>query len=380
MQCPKCSHEQDNTVECEACGLLFRKFEHVRERQQEQQAAAGNATGGAAGGLPKMATVVLLIAATAGLTYYFTAGRSTSPPVPGEAPSGSERPVTAPVQTQVAVQTQATSPQPQVVAPVGSGLEQAKNGTVAIETPWGKGSGFFLTATAVITNKHVVEPDKKQLEEMRQQVQTRRTLIDLEQQKLADARRQVGRMPDGPARRQLVILIQEREKDLAKILPEQQEAEARLKKLEQPRSHTDIKIFLADGSEFSAQSVQVSPRRDLALVTVYADKPTILRAAPANLGLKQGDKVFAIGNPSGLRNTVTSGIFSGYRQNAETKEVFLQTDAAINPGNSGGPLIDEGGQVLGINTMILQNTEGIGFAIPVAAVFEEFSISREQGR
>jgi S1-C subfamily serine protease len=271
-------------------------------------------------------------------------------------------------------------PQPSQQAtalPVGSPIEQAKNGTVAIEAPWGKGSGFFLTETAVITNKHVVEPDTKQLDEIRHKVQTGRKLIDLEREKLADARRQMARMPDGPSRRQLAILIQEREKDLARILPEQEAAEASLNKLEQPRSHTDIRIFLADGSEFSAQSVQASPRRDLALVTVYADKQTVLRPAQPNGALKQGDKVFAIGNPVGLRNTVTSGIFSGYRQHAETQEVFLQTDAAINPGNSGGPLIDERGQVHGVNTMILQNTEGIGFAIPIQAVFEEFSLTRE---
>ena len=56
-------------------------------------------------------------------------------------------------------------------------------------------------------------------------------------------------------------------------------------------------------------------------------------------------------------------------------KVFLQTDAPINPGNSGGPLIDERGYVHGVNTMIIKNTEGIGFAIPIATVFEEFGSS-----
>jgi S1-C subfamily serine protease len=73
---------------------------------------------------------------------------------------------------------------------------------------------------------------------------------------------------------------------------------------------------------------------------------------------------------------VTAGIFSGYRQREDTKEIFLQTDAPTNPGNSGGPLIDERGFVHGVNTMIIKDTQGIGFAIPIQAVFEEFSISQ----
>ncbi|BCL61343.1 hypothetical protein DGMP_20360 [Desulfomarina profundi] len=76
----------------------------------------------------------------------------------------------------------------------------------------------------------------------------------------------------------------------------------------------------------------------------------------------------------GLRHTVTSGVFSGYRKRKDG-QIFLQTDAAINPGNSGGPLIDENGFVYGVNTMILRGTEGIGFAIPIEKVYEEFSSS-----
>jgi S1-C subfamily serine protease len=87
----------------------------------------------------------------------------------------------------------------------------------------------------------------------------------------------------------------------------------------------------------------------------------------------QGQVVYAIGSPMGLNNTVTSGIFSAYRKKVGTDEIYLQTDAAINPGNSGGPLVDARGDVLGVNTMILSNTEGIGLAIPIEVVLEEFS-------
>ena len=313
------------------------------------------------------------MAVTAGTTWWLTSGRPTgqtgSAPVP-VADQGGERPTLPAPEPLAPVHSPAARPATVAASPI----EQAKSGTVAIETPWGKGSGFFLTDTTVVTNKHVIEPDRAQLEELRRKVTTGRQLIDLERRKLDEARGQLRRLPDSPSRRQLVIVLQERERELAGVLPAQAEAEARLARMEQAATNADIRVFLADGSEFTAQSIQTSPSRDLALVTVYSAGATPLRPAPQQAGPQQGDRVYTIGNPVGLRNTVTAGIFSGYRRHEESGEIYLQTDAAINPGNSGGPLIDERGRVLGINTMIVQNTEGIGFAIPVTTVFEEFSL------
>ena len=95
-----------------------------------------------------------------------------------------------------------------------------------------------------------------------------------------------------------------------------------------------------------------------------------LQPAAASEYLEQGKTVYTIGSPSGLRHTVTSGIISGFRELRE--QPLIQIDAPINPGNSGGPLINAQGRVLGINTMILNNTEGIGFAIPFSRVRLEF--------
>jgi len=78
-----------------------------------------------------------------------------------------------------------------------------------------------------------------------------------------------------------------------------------------------------------------------------------------------------VGNPSGLKFTVTSGIFSGWQDINGVK--VLQTDAAINPGNSGGPLLSEDGKVVGVNTAILKSAQGIGFALPINYVSEEFA-------
>jgi len=381
IRCPKCAHEQTNPVECEACGLLFRRYQQAQERNKEQPPEPSpeeTAQAKPSGASMRIGSVLALVAITAALTSFLVVGKGTQtapPPAPIAAPEASQTsPPPVGEQPQTAQPAQRpTHPAPAIVA--GSPLEQAKNGTVAIEAPWGKGSGFFITDTAIVTNKHVVEPDRSQLDEIRRKVETGRQLISLERQNIADLRNRLQQMNDSPTRRQLVIILQEKERQLAQVQPAQDEAEARLKELEKPKSTSDIKVFLADGSEYSVNSSQVSAKRDLALLSIYSSKAAPLRPAPKNSGLRQGDKVFTIGNPVGLRNTVTSGIFSGYRQHKDTGEIMLQTDAPINPGNSGGPLIDERGQVHGVNTMIIRDTQGIGFAIPIQEVLDEFSIT-----
>lgn len=368
FRCPKCSHEQENQVECEACGLIFSKFEQAQERRRRQADTVGEARPKAAG--RSLASVAVLLVVVGVAAYFFASDRkkkdtgSAAHPVVTGAYDGASGEATGGVSTR------------QVVPPTeieGTPIEQARNGTVAIETPWGQGSGFFITDTTIVTNKHVIAPDNSQISEFRHKVETGRRLIDLEKEKNEELRRQVNRMGDGPSRSQLIIVLQERERNLAKIIPTQEEAESQLRSMERTAVPSDIKVFLVDGSALSAQSIQTSSSRDLALVSVSA-RGTALRPAPKNSYLRQGDRVYTIGSPVGLRNTVTSGVFSCYRQSDETKDVLLQTDAPINPGNSGGPLIDERGLVHGVNTMIIRGTQGIGFAIPIQAVLEEFSI------
>src|SRR6202011_4518603 len=98
----------------------------------------------------------------------------------------------------------------------------------------------------------------------------------------------------------------------------------------------------------------------------------------------QGELVFAIGTPEGLRNTVTmGGVSSLARQlDADNPMVYIQTDAALNPGNSGGPLVDIDGNVIGINTLMLSQgggSEGLGFAIPAAIVNFDYQNLRKTG-
>jgi len=356
IRCPKCAHQQANLEECEACGLLFAKFERIQDRKQEQEPKQGELGSKGSGSRSQLIAALVLVAVIASMTYYFISGNrqekttNLPPVVTGDIAKETKEP---PSQAAATLSQQAANAAP---AMKGNPVEYAKNGTVAIETPWGKGSGFFITDTSIVTNKHVVAPNRSQLDEIRHKVETGRKLITLEQEKIADYRRRANQMEDGPSRRQLIIIIQESEKELVKVLPLQEGEETKLKEMERPVATSEIKIFLADGSEHSAQSSQISSERDLALLKVYSAKATFLQAAPKNRIMHQGDRVYTIGNPVGLRNTVTSGIFSGYRQFKENNEVYLQTDAPINPGNSGGPLIDEHGFVHGVNTMIMYCT------------------------
>jgi Trypsin-like serine proteases, typically periplasmic, contain C-terminal PDZ domain len=379
VRCPKCLHEQTNQVECEACGLLFRKFEQMRERTKQVQAPpvelAVSAPERSSGPMLKLiGSALILVAATAAATYWFTTGSDQSGP-----PLTAQQSAPAPQPTEVQPRT-APPPGPQVgqanTKTAGTyAIGYAKMGTVAIETPWGTaGSGFFLTDNLVVTNKHVVEQNNSNLNKLRHKVETNRKILNLERERIDQLRKWIKKAPDGPDRRQAIIVVQERERAWAERISQQKKEENRLQNREEPQNPLDIKIFCANGSMYNPQSIQVSPNRDLAILTVYGGTQRPLKAA-GNMSLREGDKVYTIGNPKSLRHTVTAGIFSGYRTLKETKELFLQTDAAINPGNSGGPLIDESGRVHGVNTMGYRDSQGLGFAIPIQAVFDEFSIT-----
>lgn len=131
----------------------------------------------------------------------------------------------------------------------------------------------------------------------------------------------------------------------------------------------EILVLLQDGREAQATLVGTDPESDLAVLKIpLTDLTSIKVGDPANAQI--GDVVLAIGNPFGVGQTVTQGIISAtgrYGLGINTYENYIQTDAAINPGNSGGALIDAHGNLLGINTAILDKTGfsvGIGFAIP----------------
>jgi S1-C subfamily serine protease len=137
------------------------------------------------------------------------------------------------------------------------------------------------------------------------------------------------------------------------------------------------RVTLSDQSTWNAVPIGVAADKDLAVLRIDAPAD---RLHPLLVGksdnLEVGQKVFAIGNPFGLDQTLTTGIISGLGRQikAETGRVIdnvIQTDAAINPGNSGGPLLDSSGRLIGVNTAIYSPSgafAGIGFAIPVDTI------------
>jgi serine protease Do len=130
--------------------------------------------------------------------------------------------------------------------------------------------------------------------------------------------------------------------------------------------HVTLNSGEGRGENLSAKLVGSDEESDLALLKVDARRSLPYLAFGDSDALKVGEWLLAIGNPFALENTVTAGILSAKGRNihAGPFDNFLQTDASINPGNSGGPLLNTGGQVIGINTAIIASGQGIGFAIP----------------
>lgn len=132
-----------------------------------------------------------------------------------------------------------------------------------------------------------------------------------------------------------------------------------------------ITVRLADGREFKAKRIGADPKTEVALVKIECDKDLPFLKAGDPEKLKTGEWVIAIGNPFGLKETLTVGVVSAKGRSGmgiTDYEDFIQTDAAINPGNSGGPLLNVDGDVVGINTAIYSRSGGymgIGFAIPI---------------
>ena len=131
-----------------------------------------------------------------------------------------------------------------------------------------------------------------------------------------------------------------------------------------------ITVTLADNREFEGEIVGSDPKSDLAIVKLLTDEDVPVAAMGVSNDLMIGEPVIAIGNPFGLSHTITTGVISALDRSIrvsddQTLRGFIQTDAPINPGNSGGPLINILGDVIGINTAIYSEAQGIGFAIPI---------------
>jgi S1-C subfamily serine protease len=139
----------------------------------------------------------------------------------------------------------------------------------------------------------------------------------------------------------------------------------------------EIKVTFADGTESEAEIIVAQPENDIAVLQTYLLPEILVPAVLGNPGgMRVGDEAFAVGNPFGLYGSMSAGVISGFNRTFQPEgsdqklEGLIQIDAAVNPGNSGGPLLNRGGQVVGIVTGIINPTEesffvGIGFAVPI---------------
>jgi len=132
----------------------------------------------------------------------------------------------------------------------------------------------------------------------------------------------------------------------------------------------EVAVKLKDGRNFSGEVLGQDPVTDVAVIKIDADTLPIVPIGDSDQ-LLPGEWAIAIGNPLGLDNTVTVGIISATGRSSlevgvpDKRVGFIQTDAAINPGNSGGPLLNGRGEVVGMNTAIIGDAQGLGFSIPI---------------
>src|SRR3989338_1030890 len=137
---------------------------------------------------------------------------------------------------------------------------------------------------------------------------------------------------------------------------------------------SNIFVILSDGTSVQGKVVYENPADDLAIIKIDSPKPLKVVKLGREDDILIGETVVAIGNPLGLENSVTVGIISGkereiYSSRGEkVSDELIQIDATINPGNSGGALLNLNGELVGINVAVVQNSQSIGFAVPVKKI------------
>jgi len=277
-----------------------------------------------------------------------------------------------------------------------SPIERATLSVVTIETATGLGSGFFISEQGhIITNKHVVRPSleemKKRLEKQKRDLGRAQKIIAREDRNLskyaADIRRfeqslegllPYERREDDEDLRDHQERYSERLRDfnedsrvVNKRKKEYSKAQSTYRKASRSaKSARRFKVVLKDQSTVDASLVELSKTHDLALLKIdgYKTKPL---AVSAGARARQGQKVYAVGSPMGLKDYVTSGVV------ARVSRDEIVTDTQILPGNSGGPLIDEQGNVLGVNTFkqtagVNAFSQGFGVAISIDTALQDF--------
>jgi len=380
MDCPKCGHQQADTIKCASCGIYFAKFaeqqarlaSRPRERMQHAPPEAGFGWGAIT--LTAIVSVVLVWGLMRGRTPAGAATTGPARPAAELTPRGPQAPAPSAMASS-ARELSGLEAQLARTFPARNAIESARNATVFIKTGWGMGSGFIIDGDChVITNRHVVETDGARVAstvvdtpEMRWRIES------AEQQLRANIAQQLqlrNALQGQPGTNLQVLEIDERIQAMrAELADLPGRVRGAISDKVEGSGRSGFTVILVDGTEYRSLHAHYAEGRDLAMFQLPADHCPHLEPGDSS-GLAQGERLYTIGNPSGLAYSVTSGIFSGDRGAGQQR--MLQTDAPINPGNSGGPLVRENGQVIGINTLVLRGAQGIGFAIPIEAIYQDF--------
>jgi serine protease Do len=374
MECPKCGHEQDNTFECESCGIVFEKYEQIQARLRVHETSKpieiSRRMGSPKSKSPYYALLGVAFGIIACLVLYRLFLYSDNKQTKNE-----ELAKRRPAQEETIKgekNIEAIQLAPYTSRSTSDYIARAANATVFVETAWGSGSGFFVDdGCQVVTNRHVVHLDPRSVESMEVQQNRLKQIIDYEEQEIARAEDGVRYISDRGSREEVEKFIRIKKERLEELKMRYQAFTSTLESIKYGSGLSELNVILIDGSQYTASIAQLSERYDLALLVLPESNCQFIEPGKSNR-LRQGDPVYTVGHPVGLRHSVTSGIISGFREHAGVR--YIQTDAPINPGNSGGPLIDLNGEVVGVNTMILADTEGIGFAIPIEVVLDEFQL------
>ena len=377
MKCPKCGHQQDNTFECESCGIVFEKYEQIQARLREQETSKpieiSRRMGSPKSNNPYYTLLGVAFGIIACLVLYRIFLHLDNKAIKNEEfvkrTGGLEKSV---IEEQ---NSRGVKIAPHDSKATGDIIARAANATVFIETAWGSGSGFFIdSGCKIVTNSHVVHLDSQRVESMEAQQNRLKQIIEYEEREIARAEDGIKYISDRGNRQEVEKFIKLKKERLEQLKSRYQDFISILDSIKYGSGLSDLRVSLIDGSQYTAIISQLSESYDLALLELLASNCVFIEPGNSNL-LRRGDPVYTVGHPVGLRYSVTSGIISGFREHAGVR--YIQTDAPINPGNSGGPLIDSSGGVIGVNTMILADTEGIGFAIPIEVVVDEFQLDMD---
>ena len=385
--CPSCGRScvvsKNAAPVCESCGTDFQKYEalKVKEREESEQRRANVARrveesrklNARNRGLPILPICIAagLIVLVGFLLFSGDDEAGTKPELDAQIYSAEDSNKPPSNNKLVGLNARINA-----AYPPRNPIERARNATVFIRTSWGTlGSGFIMSQDCrVITNRHVVESstglDEKQLSLVYDNIyKAQRAPLDRQIKQLKDEYQQLLKQVSS---RHVRAVRQQEKIDAVQLKINRLSSKVR-RQIEQNTQggsgSSEFKVSLVDGSEYTISSARFSDNFDLATFKLPEDNCPYLIVG-SNDDLQQGMQLFTIGSPSGLTYSVTSGVFSGFREDEFGR--FLQTDAPINPGNSGGPLILQNGRVVGINTAILEGTEGIGFSLPIEYAISEF--------